>query len=183
MGPGNAPMKAALVREMYISRCTDLQIVFVNHNTGHVHHHFWQPVFVYLKASAWSSVSRTSRPLTTSTSPSLASVSICWQETAQMDSFPSSLRPYRFLLFILLEIILHFSFILVPPAACHLQCSESWFCVSVCRWSGRCVYTLSDSQLVCSGGHDSEAEAWRSGFCQWHGHPDPYASWYVTLAN
>lgn len=59
--------------------------------------------------------------------------------------------------------------------------SQSAFgcCVSVCRWSGCCMHTLSDAQPGLSGGHDSEAEAWRNCLCKQHGHPDPNASWYT----
>lgn len=70
----------------------------------------------------------------------------------------------------------------LPRAACRAQ--DVFSCqsfVSVRRWSERRVHTLSDAQLALSGGHDSEAEAWRSCVCQQHGHPDPNAPWYAAL--
>lgn len=44
------------------------------------------------------------------------------------------------------------------------------------------MHAVGDTQPALSGGHDSEAEAWRSRVCQQHGYPDPNAPRYSTLA-
>lgn len=54
--------------------------------------------------------------------------------------------------------------------------------VSVCRRSGCRVHTLCHPEFAFAGGHDSEAEAWRSCVCQRHGHPDADAPRLVALA-
>lgn len=68
-------------------QCSSLNVIFV----------FWLFVSSVLsvQVSAWWWVSLTSRPLTTSSSPSLAAVSTCWQETAQTVSSQSLSKIYR----------------------------------------------------------------------------------------
>lgn len=93
--PGNAPMKAALVRKMDTIRVFNIVHSLV---TKHKALNALIYCFVFapcVQASVWCLASLTSRLLTASFSPSPVTASTCLQETAQRTAFLSLSRMCR----------------------------------------------------------------------------------------